>query len=282
MPPQRRGPPALHEAELVAVDDDHRRRVDRPAAFGRPGEIEELQRVDRLPHDREHGDRPERRQDHVPEHAEPARAVDAGGLGLVVRDVLQRREIDQDVEPDGGPGVDGREQEERPVGIVEELLAGQSHPREAVVDDAVLRVEDVEEDHAGRGRGGHERHEEARAVEADEADLLVEQQRQTEPEQHRRRHVQQRELERAADGVEPLRVMRELAVVGEADAALGPEAARGLGREQERPDDREEPEPEHDASTPGARTPSRSGSRGAPSAMRAGGDARLPRPPRLA
>ena len=148
---------AVDEAELVAVDDDHRRRIDRPAALRRPGEVEELQRVDRLPDDREHRDRPHGGQDHVAEDREAPRAVDARRLALILRHVLQRREVDQDVEADRRPGVDRGEQEERLVGVVEELLAAEAHPGDGVVDDAVLRVEDVEEDHAGRGRRGHER-----------------------------------------------------------------------------------------------------------------------------
>src|SRR5260221_13378157 len=31
----------VHEAELVAVDDDHRRRIDRASALGRPRDVEE-------------------------------------------------------------------------------------------------------------------------------------------------------------------------------------------------------------------------------------------------
>ena len=216
------------------------------------------------------------------EHGEAPGAVDARRLALILGHVLERGEVDEDVEADSRPGVDRGEQEERLVGIVEELLAAEPHPRDGVVDDPVLRVEHVQEDHAGRGRRGHERHEEARAVEADEADLLVQQHGQAEAEQHRQRHVQQRELERAADGVEPLLVVRERAVVREADAVLGPEAAARLGREQERPDDREEPEPEHEHRSRAGRTTSRSGSRAVPAATPAGAGARVRPPPRSA
>ena len=191
----------VEELERLVVDvvDDHRRRVQRPAARGRVDEVEELQREQRLPDDEEDRHRQQLRQDHVPQRRPAAGAVDRGGVDELARDVLERGQVDHQREADPAPDPDQDDHEQRLVGIAEEALARQPERVEQRVGDPEALVEDEREQHPLGGDRGDERGQERRPVDADQPDPAVQRHRQEEPEPDRDRHEQARVDDRVLD-----------------------------------------------------------------------------------
>ena len=192
--------------------------LERAAAGGDVDLVEQLQRVDRRPHDEEQRRRAEQRQARCCEtcanRLAPSISAASSSSG---RDALQRGQVDDHVEPEPPPHGHRHDAVHRLVGILEELLLRQADLVQQVVDQPEGRVEQPQEDDPGGHRRGDQRDEHGEPVEPDPADLAVQRDRHAQRADHRDRHEHDRVDERVADRRAELRVLGQRPVVGQAD-----------------------------------------------------------------
>ena len=235
------------ERLLPDVEHHHRRRLQRPAARGHEHEVEQLQRLERLPHEQEDRHRAERR---------------AARRGGTRPSAARRRSTPPRPARAGCPAAPrGTRRREKPIplhspistithsawpGILEEALGRDPDLVEHRVRDPELRVEHEREQHALRGRGHDVGHEHERPVEADEADAPVEHQRDPQPARDAQRHERRRVEQRVLDGAAERRVVEQPLVVVEPDPRARRDEVVVLEAQQQRPAHRQQAEPEDD------------------------------------
>ena len=134
-----------------------------------------------------------------------------------MRDILECREVDHDVEAELGPEVHDRQHDQGLGGVLEKALARQPHRLQSGIHDPEVGIEDEAEQQALGRRRRDERHQEAGAVEADELDLPVQQDRHSQPGRQADRQVHQGEEKRVRERLAEHRVLGQSGVVREPD-----------------------------------------------------------------
>ena len=190
-----------------------------------PDHVEDLQRAD---HRQEHPDpdrRAEQRDRDVPLDLPPARAVDRGGLGQLVRHVRQSGEEQDDGEADVLPGEDEQQRPDDHVEVGEPRLhqAAQPERPQQGVRRAVVHQDELPHDADG-DLGEHVGHEDQQPEHGAPAEAAVEQQRDAE----RDRALDQQRPD-DDDGVVAQRVEEDRVLEGE-DGSCGTRRTRWAAR----------------------------------------------------
>ena len=180
--PSPRLPPEI--AALERERGHQVRRVERAAARQHVDQLEVGEREQHRERHHHGDDRRQQRQRDVAELLPRRRAVEAGGFVVRRRDRLQAREQRDRDERHAAPDVRGDRGEARVPRLAEEIdvRVDQAHVLQRPADDRELRIEDPPERDRGKRRGHDERQEHDGAEECLERQVLVEDQREPQPE----------------------------------------------------------------------------------------------------